>query len=256
MLSGIYAIVNISDKKIYIGKSVDLHKREITHLWRLRKRIHPNPHLQHAFDLYGELNFRFIILERCEREALCDKEIYYIEKYHTNEMEKGYNLTGGGEGALGRKNSKATIEKMSRNRRGITVSAELKKQRSLIASRLWKDPAYIQKMRTRAKSKGPRGRKHTDAEKKHISEMLIGRKLPEESKKRLSKYFSGEKSTSVKLSRKQVIEIRIRSLNGEVQREIAKDYPVTYQTVNDIIRGRRWKSIPNTLNELQKLLEG
>ena len=39
------------------------------------------------------------VLEECEEEELDEKEIYYIEKYHSYIEDGGYNLTRGGSGS-------------------------------------------------------------------------------------------------------------------------------------------------------------
>lgn len=55
------------------------------------------------------------------------------------------------------------------------------------------------------------------------------------------------------MTESDVIDIRYRFLHGERQIDILKDYPnVTSQTIYDIVRGRRWKSIPNTIKELEE----
>lgn len=52
-----------------------------------------------------------------------------------------------------------------------------------------------------------------------------------------------------------MIEIRLRFLKGEKQRDIKKDYQVSAQTIYDIVRNRRWRHIPNTIKELEKIKE-
>lgn len=56
--------------------------------------------------------------------------------------------------------------------------------------------------------------------------------------------FKGGKNAMAKLSANDVIEIRRRHANGEVQRTIAKDYPVSYKTISQICRRKRWRHIP------------
>lgn len=56
------------------------------------------------------------------------------------------------------------------------------------------------------------------------------------------------------MTESDVIEIRYRFLCGERQKDIIRDYPnVTPQTIYDIVRNRRWRSVPNTLEELEEL---
>lgn len=63
MRSGIYRIRNTTTGKAYIGQSRDIPQRIYTHRRTLRKGTHHNPHLQAAWNLYGEPAFVFEILE-------------------------------------------------------------------------------------------------------------------------------------------------------------------------------------------------
>lgn len=47
---------------------------------------------------YGIENFSFEILEECPKEQLDDREIYWIEYYHSTDKAKGYNVSKGGKG--------------------------------------------------------------------------------------------------------------------------------------------------------------
>lgn len=98
-LCGIYCITNVINDKKYIGLSRDIRRRWNEHRSDLRNNRHVNIYLQRAWDLYGENSFRFEILELCDPIEICNKELYYISKYHTLSHEDGYNLTNGGEGA-------------------------------------------------------------------------------------------------------------------------------------------------------------
>lgn len=51
-----------------------------------------------AIRKYGLENFKFEVLEECEKEALNDKEIYYIQEYKSSNPNFGYNLSNGGAG--------------------------------------------------------------------------------------------------------------------------------------------------------------
>jgi group I intron endonuclease len=80
--SGIYKIVNILDGKIYIGSSSNFCKRWNGHITCLRKNKHHSPHLQNAWNKYGEENFKFEIVEVVEDfNKLFEREQYYIDLY-------------------------------------------------------------------------------------------------------------------------------------------------------------------------------
>ena len=83
---GIYAITNIKNNNIYIGKSIDIFQRWEQHLDGARLK-------KYNYDFYKDLieisSFTFQILEICEENQLQEKEQFYIDKY--NSLSNGYN---------------------------------------------------------------------------------------------------------------------------------------------------------------------
>jgi group I intron endonuclease len=63
MKNVIYKIRNIVNGKFYVGSTVDSRVRFQTHKRRLKKGTHQSPHLQAAWDKYGEDCFKFEIVE-------------------------------------------------------------------------------------------------------------------------------------------------------------------------------------------------
>jgi group I intron endonuclease len=83
--SGIYAIRNQIDGKIYVGSSVDMQHRFGQHLGALRNNKHHNIHFQRAWNKYGEENFEFEVLEVVEDvEELISIEQAYLEFFDTS----------------------------------------------------------------------------------------------------------------------------------------------------------------------------
>lgn len=78
---GVYKITNLINGKIYIGSSKNLRNRLWEHRALLRHNKHQNAHLQNAWNKYGEINFDYAILEKCNIEDQYTREQYYIDKY-------------------------------------------------------------------------------------------------------------------------------------------------------------------------------
>jgi group I intron endonuclease len=92
MTCGIYKIVNLINKKIYIGSSVKIEKRWREHINALRKGCHENILLQRNFNKYKEKNFLFKIVKRVPKSHLCRFERKYIKLYKTLDRNKGMNI--------------------------------------------------------------------------------------------------------------------------------------------------------------------
>lgn len=96
---GIYKITNNINNKIYIGQSVNINNRLNWHKELLQHNDHPNSHLQNSVNKYGFENFKFEIIEECDKNDLSVRERYWISHY--NSMNEGYNMTSGGENIPG-----------------------------------------------------------------------------------------------------------------------------------------------------------
>lgn len=109
MSCGIYKIENLINKKIYIGKSVDISTRWKDHRTNY-KNLAKDCTLYKAIRKYGIDNFSFTIIEECEpiNEILNEREKYWINYYDS--FKKGYNDTYGGDGSL--KNSYPEIRQL------------------------------------------------------------------------------------------------------------------------------------------------
>lgn len=107
-MTGIYKITNLINGKSYIGQSINIEKRFISHKQRAfnKKDRDYNKHLYCSIRKYGLNNFSFEILEECSIDELNDRERYYIIKY--NSFLNGYNLTLGGDSSRA-KSSKQQI---------------------------------------------------------------------------------------------------------------------------------------------------
>lgn len=90
---GIYVIRCIVSQKVYVGQSVNPHGRWLRHRSPLRAGKHGNPHLQAAWDKYGEVAFTFEVVEIVsDKEDLNRREALHIRAFRAHEPDFGYNF--------------------------------------------------------------------------------------------------------------------------------------------------------------------
>lgn len=109
----IYVYTNTINGKQYVGQTVNEVNRKSAH-----KNCYVDTKFSRAIKKYGWSNFKYKVLVNCEentkeklKEVLDYWEKIYIDKLDT--FNSGYNMTKGGEGALGVKRTEETKEKMS-----------------------------------------------------------------------------------------------------------------------------------------------
>ena len=99
MSCGIYKITNLINNKVYIGQSVNIEKRIISHKntgFNPKNSSYDYP-LYKAIRKYGLENFSFEIIEELNKDLLNDREKYWISYYNSNNKNFGYNQTDGGD---------------------------------------------------------------------------------------------------------------------------------------------------------------
>lgn len=167
---GIYQIRNLQNNKVYIGSTNCFNRRKDEHFTNLRNNHHVNPHLQHAFNCYGEHNFVFEILEVIKEEKdLIKREQYWFDKINPCKDSIGYNILNEATEVNRIAHSEQTKRKISQSKKG---------------TRAWnkglKCPQWS------GKNHGMYGKTHTPEVKQRLREFHLGRKLSEETKKRMS----------------------------------------------------------------------
>ena len=110
---GIYFIRNTKTGSAYVGSSVNsFNKRWGDHRYMLRNNIHPNRHLQNAWNKYGEESFLFEIAETIENdEMILQREQYWMDVFF--DAHKCYNIRPKAESNRGIKWSKESKDLLS-----------------------------------------------------------------------------------------------------------------------------------------------
>lgn len=75
--SGVYCILNTTNKKRYIGSSKNMWQRLQCHRSYLRRGCHSNRHLQSSYNKYGENSFTIYVIEYCENYL--EREQFYLD---------------------------------------------------------------------------------------------------------------------------------------------------------------------------------
>lgn len=231
---GIYGIRNKLNGKVYVGKTqMNFGDRRDCHFATLRGGYHINPHLQKAWDKYGEENFEFVVLRDCTDWCSADElnklEQVYIKQY----MDAGlaYNIGVGGDGGtnLGRHLSDATKKKIGEANRinmlGKKASDETKQKMSETQKKRYAEMSEERRAEIAAKS----------------AECARGYHWSEESKQRMSE-IQKTKPNGAKYDIDTVHEIRrLHEEEGMSYREISELFGIARHTVYLIATYRRWK---------------
>jgi len=90
--AGIYRILCVLTGKFYIGSATDIPARWHNHRLALRGGRHKNPHLQAAWNLYGEDSFAFTILEIVKRHELLAAEQKWLDRTRCTDSAIGFNI--------------------------------------------------------------------------------------------------------------------------------------------------------------------
>lgn len=173
--SGIYAIRNTYNGKMYIGSSINIKKRLISHKCNLRKGLHANKRLQRSYSKYGESSFEFCIIENVsDINNLLKREQEWIDKLKLCDEKHGFNIRPLVNNNLGFRHSEDTKRKLKKIVTGVKRSPE-SIEKSVMTRR--ENGSFIKSQETREK----------------ISQAGKGRVVSEETRKKLSAVKKGKK---------------------------------------------------------------
>lgn len=229
-LFGIYRITNAKNGKSFIGKTgMNFGDRWDCHRAQLNGGYHDNPHLQRAWNKYGQDSFEFCIVEVVDDVSLLNGlERKYIAQYR--ETGECYNILDGGDGGglLGKHLSEETKRKIGEKNRvnmtGHKASAETKAKMS--ASQKKRYASWTDEERA------AHGRK--------VAECASGYQWSEEFKANFSK-LQQTKPNGATLTIETVHEIRrLYEQEHKTFTEISKILDVPRPNVYNIATYRRW----------------
>jgi len=174
--SGIYVIRNTINDRYYVGSTVDKRTRWAYHRWCLRRNKHPNPHLQSAWNLYGEDNFEFVWVQDVPEDQLLDVEQGWLD---TN--ENGYNIAKSAYAfALGVKWPEERKRRLSATKTGKKHTEETKAKISAYWKGRKRKPRTAEHCRrlseTMKGKKNGLGYKHTEEALQKMREVNLGNK--------------------------------------------------------------------------------
>lgn len=227
MKSGVYAIEHTASGRRYIGSASNFDARWRVHRCLLRKGKHHAPHLQSAWDKYGEPAFEFRPLLICSKENMLMYEQKCLDVFRPFDRERGFNVALNAKacrlGIPHTKESKAKMSRSASNRQPITPEHSA----NLSASR--------------------KGRKMPPGFSEALGKRMLGFKHTAETRAKMSVAKTGIKPSlatveaKAKLTMAQATEIRMLFASGQhSQASLAKSYGVHQSHISRLVRGRYW----------------
>lgn len=246
-ITGVYKITCLTTGMVYVGSAVNIRDRWKKHIRDLKKQRHHSPHLQSAWNLYGQGNFEFAMIEEnIPSSDLIPREQYWIDRLRACDRNSGYNVSPTAGSTLGKNHTEATRRKMSELKKGKTPygaqapTAKLTDEQVLqIKARL----AQGETARDAAKIFNV-SRQTVDYIKsgKYWSHVVYSDLTPEQLASIPVRQLGTEK-WNAKLTESDVFSIKHRLRRGEVIAQIAREYGVAAATISKINLGLTWKHV-------------
>ena len=197
MTCGIYAIVNSTNDKVYIGQAQDIEKRWKHHKWGLENKKHNNKHLENSYYKYGKENFNFIILHKCNEDDLNYYEMKYILIYETTNTKKGYNKTYGGDSEKPTDETRKKLSETHKGEKNYNYGKHLSEKTRKKMSEWHKGKVLSDETRKKI-GEWQKGKVLSDETRKKISESEKGKIVSDETRKKMSETHKGEKHINAK----------------------------------------------------------
>jgi len=258
----VYKTTNLLNGKIYIGQDTKNNP----------KYLGSGVYLKRAIKKYGVENFNKEILETCLNvDELNEKEIFWINKFNSTNVNIGYNVSFGSQfgwykglkhkpesiekimkASKDRKHNRETIDKLSGENNhfyGKKHSEETKQKisKSNKGRKAWNKGKSLSdetKRKISQSNKGKKswwdGKKHSEETKQKISKSNKGKTLSDETKRKMSESHKNNESWWKG-------KVRSNNTKSKISNSLKK---VIYQIIDGEVFNS-WKSSEEALNELK-----
>lgn len=123
IISGVYLITCLTNKKVYVGSSANsIFKRIRDHQIALEKGTHANEILQRTYNKYGKENFVFEKLESCAQEVVLLREQYWMDLLSAYDRKLGFNIVPKAGSSYGHKRTEEQKRKSSESHKEKGIS--------------------------------------------------------------------------------------------------------------------------------------
>ena len=181
---GVYMIRNTANNKVYIGSSVNLERRQKSHICNLKYGRHYNKHLQSAWNEYGEDAFEFTVIEYCSADTLIARETAWVEYYDAMNRDRGYNIgfpdrhtfTEESRMKMSKSASAKVVSEITRQRKSVAMMGK-NKGKTHPGHIPWNKGVRHAEDTIAKMSKAHKGKRFTDEHKKKLSEAHKGKRL-------------------------------------------------------------------------------
>lgn len=243
ILWSIYKITNLLNNKIYIGQTKNIKNRWSRHKSDAKLGKKYNSHLYEAMRKYGTNNFICeIIVQTQNIEDIDALEVICIQQYNSLNRTIGYNISAGGQ--TNKLVSAETREKLSKSLKG-----RISPMKGKNLSQETKDLLSLANKGNTYRL----GVKVTDKTKQLLSNINKGKKISEDTLKKMSQSMIGknagdkngmfgQKSIHAKLTQNQAIKIRHEYAVGDISMiDLSKKYNVSKKTIFNILHNKIYR---------------
>lgn len=222
-ISAIYQLRNLTNNRVYIGSSKNVLTRLRKHRLDLRKGKHHSSRLQHAWNKYGEKNFRFEILEITTPEDRLVREQAHIDATDSSNRKYGYN-----------------IYPIAGSPRTVSLNAGSKHG----LSKLTEEDVREIKQRLASGETSPSIARDFNVNARSIRKIGHGTRWKHvHGPPRTYPDGKGINNPSSKLCDDDILAIRQRIKQGDYYTDIAHDYGVSGTVIRNIAIGKIWSHV-------------